>query len=48
MRSKKGSRSPGWSRFRLTQDEIAKRVGKSRPYVSNAIRLLELPQAILR
>jgi len=33
--------------FELTQDEIAERVGKSRPYVSNAIRLLELPQPIL-
>src|ERR1700683_4527351 len=31
----------------LTQDEIAARVGKSRPYVSNSIRLLELPQQIL-
>ncbi|MGA7870268.1 MAG: ParB/RepB/Spo0J family partition protein, partial [Candidatus Binatus sp.] len=33
--------------FELTQDEIAARVGKSRPYVSNALRLLELPQPIL-
>jgi ParB family chromosome partitioning protein len=33
--------------FELTQDEVAERVGKSRPYVSNAIRLLELPQEIL-
>jgi ParB family transcriptional regulator, chromosome partitioning protein len=33
--------------FELTQDEIATRVGKSRPYVSNSIRLLELPQPIL-
>src|SRR5208282_2635896 len=33
--------------FELTQDEIAARVGKSRPYVSNSIRLLELPQPIL-
>jgi ParB family chromosome partitioning protein len=33
--------------FELTQDEIAARVGKSRPYVSNALRLLELPQLIL-
>jgi ParB family transcriptional regulator, chromosome partitioning protein len=33
--------------FGLTQDEIALRVGKSRPYVSNSIRLLELPQLIL-
>src|ERR1700720_1749740 len=33
--------------FGLTHDEIAMRVGKSRPYVGNSIRLLELPQAIL-
>ncbi len=33
--------------FGLTQDEIALRVGKSRPYVTNSIRLLELPQPIL-
>ncbi len=33
--------------FELSQDEIAARVGKSRPYVSNALRLLELPQLIL-
>jgi ParB family transcriptional regulator, chromosome partitioning protein len=33
--------------FELTQDEIAARVGKSRPYISNALRLLELPQPIL-
>jgi ParB family chromosome partitioning protein len=33
--------------FELTQDEIAGRVGKSRSYVSNTIRLLELPQPIL-
>jgi ParB family chromosome partitioning protein len=33
--------------FELSQDEIAARVGKSRPYVSNALRLLELPQLVL-
>lgn len=33
--------------FNLSHDEIAARVGKSRPYVSNAIRILELPAAIL-
>ena len=33
--------------FGLTHDEIAARVGKSRSYVSNSIRLLELPQPIL-
>jgi ParB family transcriptional regulator, chromosome partitioning protein len=34
--------------FGLTHDEIATRVGKSRPYVGNSIRLLELPQPILK
>jgi ParB family transcriptional regulator, chromosome partitioning protein len=33
--------------FGLTHDEIAARVGKSRPYVGNTLRLLELPQPIL-
>ena len=33
--------------FGLSHDDIATRVGKSRPYVSNSIRLLELPQPIL-
>ena len=33
--------------FGLSHDDIAARVGKSRPYVSNSIRLLELPQPIL-
>lgn len=33
--------------FDLTQDEIAKRVGKSRPAVANTIRLRELPAAVL-
>ena len=33
--------------FDLSHDDIAARVGKSRPYVSNSIRLLELPQPIL-
>lgn len=32
--------------FGLTQQQIADRVGKSRPAVANAIRLLELPQEI--
>jgi ParB family chromosome partitioning protein len=32
--------------FGLTHDEIGKRVGKSRPAVSNALRLLQLPAAI--
>ena len=33
--------------FGMTHDQIAARVGKSRPYVGNSIRLLELPQPIL-
>lgn len=32
--------------FGLTHEEIAKRMGKSRPVVSNAIRLLSLPEEI--
>lgn len=32
--------------FGWTQEEMARRVGKSRPAVSNAIRLLELPEPI--
>ena len=33
--------------FSLSHDDIAERIGKSRPYVSNAIRLLDLPETIL-
>jgi ParB family chromosome partitioning protein len=33
--------------FSLSHDDIANRIGKSRPYVSNAIRLLDLPETIL-
>lgn len=33
--------------FNLSQNDVAKRVGKSRPVVTNAIRLLDLPQNIL-
>jgi ParB family chromosome partitioning protein len=33
--------------FGLSHDEIAARVGKSRPYVSNAVRILDLPAPIL-
>lgn len=33
--------------FHLTQEEIAKRVGKSRPAVANSLRLLSLPEKIL-
>lgn len=33
--------------FGMTQDEVAKRVGRSRPAVANALRLLSLPEEIL-
>lgn len=33
--------------FGLTQEETAKRVGKSRPVIANALRLLSLPDEIL-
>lgn len=33
--------------FGLNHDEIATRIGKSRPYVSNTMRLLDLPPAVL-
>lgn len=33
--------------FELTQEEAAKRVGKSRPVVANALRLLKLPEKVL-
>jgi ParB family transcriptional regulator, chromosome partitioning protein len=33
--------------FALTHDEIATRIGKSRSYVSNIIRLIELPEEVL-
>ncbi|MCH1881597.1 ParB/RepB/Spo0J family partition protein [Agrococcus sp. ARC_14] len=32
--------------FSITQDELSKRIGRSRPQVSNTIRLLKLPQPI--
>jgi ParB family chromosome partitioning protein len=32
--------------YGLTQDDIARRVGKSRPAVANALRLLALPDAV--
>lgn len=32
--------------FGLTQQQVADKVGKSRPAIANAVRLLELPQAI--
>ena len=31
-------------RYEMTQDEVAKRVGKSRPAVANSLRLLNLPE----
>src|SRR5437660_4526785 len=34
--------------FQLTHEEVAKRVGKSRAAVSNALRLFQLPPAIQR
>ena len=33
-------------RLNLTQDEVAKKVGKSRPYITNYIRLLQLPDNV--
>lgn len=33
--------------FSLTQEETAKRVGKSRPVVANALRILKLPEKVL-
>lgn len=34
-------------RFNYTQEELASKIGKSRPAISNAIRLLDLPDEIL-
>src|SRR5690606_24724753 len=33
--------------FNLTQTEVARKVGKSREYVANTIRLLQLPEHML-
>jgi ParB family chromosome partitioning protein len=33
--------------FGLSHDELAERIAKSRPFVSNAIRLLELPEPVI-
>jgi ParB family transcriptional regulator, chromosome partitioning protein len=33
--------------FGMSHDQVAARIGKSRPYVSNAIRLLDLPPGVL-
>lgn len=35
------------SEFGLSHDEIAARIGKSRPYVSNTVRLLDLPEPVV-
>ena len=32
----------------MTHDEIAKYMGKSRPYISNTLRLLQLPAPIIK
>lgn len=34
------------AKFGMTDEDIAKRIGKSRPYVSNSMRLLSLPDQI--
>lgn len=34
--------------FRLSHSEVAKKVGRSREYVSNTLRLLQLPEEILK
>ncbi|MCF6095105.1 ParB/RepB/Spo0J family partition protein [Microaerobacter geothermalis] len=34
------------TQFQLTQDELAKKVGKSRPHITNFLRLLQLPEEI--
>jgi ParB family chromosome partitioning protein len=34
--------------FALSHEQIAARIGKSRPYVSNTIRLLDLPDGVLQ
>jgi ParB family chromosome partitioning protein len=36
------------SEFALTQDEVARRVGKSRPAITNTLRLLQLPEETRR
>ena len=33
--------------YGMTQEETAKRVGKSRPVIANALRLLNLPEAVM-
>ena len=34
------------SSFGMTQEEVSKSVGKSRPYITNSLRLLKLPQDV--
>jgi ParB family transcriptional regulator, chromosome partitioning protein len=34
-------------RLNYTQDQVAQKVGKSRPHISNTLRLLTLPQSVL-
>ena len=34
-------------RYNMTQEQVAKRVGKSRPAIANALRLLNLPEPVL-
>jgi ParB family chromosome partitioning protein len=34
------------TKYGLTQEEVSKSVGKSRPYITNALRLLKLPEEI--
>ena len=33
--------------YGLTQEEVATRIGKSRPYVTNTLRLLQLPEEVM-
>ncbi|MDE6060815.1 MAG: ParB/RepB/Spo0J family partition protein [Clostridia bacterium] len=33
--------------YGLTQEEVASRIGKSRPYVTNTLRLLQLPEEVM-
>lgn len=35
-------------KFAMTQDDIARRVGKARPTIANALRLLDLPDSVKR
>ncbi len=33
--------------FKMTQDELARKIGKSRPYISNTMRLLDLDERVI-